>query len=77
MTKRFAADTSFGAQQSASCGATFKAGSSSLVIVLGIALAMSIIICGIIGIVRLLSLSLVVLISLLVRSTPPRLRTVA
>ena len=53
------------------------AGSSSLVIVLGIALAMSIIICGIIGIVRLLSLSLVVLISLLVRSTPPRLRTVA
>lgn len=76
MTDRFAASNVFDARYGASCGASFTTGTSALFLVLGIALAVSILICGIIiGIVRLLSL--VILISLLVGNTPRRLRTAA
>ncbi len=74
MTSRFAAMNPFGAQNGASCGATFSKGTASLVLVLGIAFAVSIIICGIIGIVRLISL---ISLLVLVRNAPRRLRTVA
>lgn len=75
MTKHVVSSPAFSAPHSASCSATFAAGTSALVIILGIACAVSIIICSIIGIVRLLSL--VVLISLLVGNAPSRLRTAA
>lgn len=76
MTNRFATMNSFGAQQGAFCGASFAAGTAyGLIVILGIALAVSIIICGIIGIVRLI-ISLACLL-VLVRSLPHRLRTAA
>lgn len=77
MTKPFAASMhAFGARCGASCGAAFSAaGAYAGALVLGIALAVSFLICGLVGIVRLLSL--VILISLLVGSPPRRLRTAA
>lgn len=76
MTNRFAPASFFGAKQGAFCGASFASGTTHrLVMILGIAPAVSIIICGIIGIVRLI-ISLACLL-VLVRSLPCRLRTAA
>lgn len=74
MTKRFAAASNFCAQNSASCGVAFSAETFALALILGTALAVSIIICGIIGIVRLIS---IISLLVIVRNVPHRLRTAA
>lgn len=61
------------AHKAASHGAARTAGASTQVYVLGTALAVSILICGLVGMVRLLGL--VILLSLLVHEPPRRLRT--
>ncbi len=61
------------AHKRTSHGAARTSGASAQVYVLGTALAVSILICGLVGMVRLLGL--VILLSLLVHEPPRRLRT--
>ena len=61
------------ARMDAHKAAARTSGASTQVYVLGTALAVSIIICGLVGMVRLLGL--VILLSLLVHEPPRRLRT--